>query len=128
MNHRKITLILTILLAVVMLGHAQSQKLAADQFEAKLKVVKEKTVLDVRTQKEFLTGHIPNAVLMDYYQEDFKQQVAKLDKSKPVFVYCAKGGRSNSAAGILVDLGFKQVYDLQGGMEAWKSENKPVTK
>ncbi|MBS1488433.1 MAG: rhodanese-like domain-containing protein [Bacteroidetes bacterium] len=56
--------------------------------------------------------------MIDFYRDDFKEKVAKLDKSKPVFVYCLAGGRSKSAAKIMADLGFAAVYDLSGGYRA----------
>lgn len=58
----------------------------------------DKIILDVRTAGEYADGHIPGAVMIDYYKNDFRQQINKLDKSKPVFVYCASGVRSSSAA------------------------------
>ena len=76
-------------------------------------------VLDVRTPQETAQGVIPNAVTIDFYSPDFKEQVANLDKSKPVYVYCKSGGRSSNAAQILKDLGFKEIYNLNGGITAW---------
>jgi len=107
---------------------AQSQLLDVKSFNTRMESTKDKTVLDVRTNDEYNQGHLENAVMIDYYKPDFKQRLAKLDKAKPVFVYCAAGARSESAAQALVDLGFKQVYDLQGGMNAWKKEKMPVVK
>ncbi|MEZ4900830.1 MAG: rhodanese-like domain-containing protein [Spirosomataceae bacterium] len=51
---------------------------------------------------------------MNFMDADFKQQVEKLDKNKPVFVYCAAGGRSTKASQILKEAGFKTIYNLQG--------------
>lgn len=109
-------------------GQSGAQKLSPDSFEKKLASEPNKTILDVRTQDEYNRGHLANAVMIDFYKDDFKSQVMKLDKSKPVFVYCAAGGRSSSAGKILTDLGFKQVYDLQGGLNAWSAARKPVEK
>ena len=109
-------------------GQTGTQKLTVENFETKLKSVSEKTVLDVRTQDEYNNGHLANATLVDYYQDDFKSKIAKLDKNKPVFVYCAAGGRSNSALKILTELGFKEIYDLKGGFNAWADAKKPIVK
>jgi rhodanese-related sulfurtransferase len=78
-------------------------------------------VLDVRTPQETAQGVIPNAVTIDFYAPDFKEQVNKLDKNKPVYVYCKSGGRSSNAAQILKDLGFKEIYNLNGGITAWQA-------
>jgi rhodanese-related sulfurtransferase len=73
-------------------------------------------ILDVRTPEEFNTGKIDGAVNINFYDADFKQQVAsKLDISVPVYLYCRSGGRSQQAMQILKELGFSVVYELEGG-------------
>jgi rhodanese-related sulfurtransferase len=121
---------LSVFAFVLFIGNAsaQSQLINANDFEKKLTSTKDKTVLDVRTQSEYNQGHLANAMLIDFYKSDFKKQLSKLDKNKPVFVYCGVGGRSGSASKTLVELGFKQVYDLQGGMQAWTKADKAVVK
>lgn len=78
-------------------------------------------LLDVRTQEEVDQGMIKGAEHMDFYAADFTQSLEKLDKEQPVLVYCARGGRSNKAANQMIELGFKEVYDLSGGYTAWTS-------
>jgi rhodanese-related sulfurtransferase len=107
---------------------AQSGLLNADAFEKMLKTDKTVQLVDVRTPDEFAGGHIQGAINYDYYAADFAQKIAKLDKKRPVMVYCAVGGRSGSAAGQLKNLGFTKVYDLDGGMGAWQKANKKVSK
>ncbi len=106
----------------------QAKQLNAQDFEKKLKEANQPILLDVRTQGEFAQGHIHNAQLMDIFSSDFKSRANSLDKSKPVFVYCKAGSRSNSAVDILSDLGFKEIYDLDGGILAWTKSNKPIEK
>lgn len=106
----------------------RAQTLAPQNFESKMRETKVYQLLDVRTEGEFSQGHLKDAVSMDYYRNDFKDQLSKLDKNKPVFVYCAVGGRSNAASGIMKSMGFKQVFDLQGGIRAWTQAQKPVVK
>ena len=83
-------------------------------------------IIDVRTADEFAEGHIQKAVNFDVNSDDFITKIATLDKEKPVMVYCRSGGRSAKAAGILKDNGFKQVYDLDGGIMDWNGANKPI--
>lgn len=109
-------------------GQTGAQKLAVENFEKKLKETPERIILDVRTSDEFSSGHLSEAVLLDIYARDFRQRVNQLDKSKPVFVYCASGVRSNSAAKILWDAGFREIYDLKGGFSAWAGSGKPFVK
>jgi rhodanese-related sulfurtransferase len=63
-----------------------------------------------------------------FYASDFAQKIAKLDKNRPVMVYCAAGGRSASAASQFKKLGFAKVYDLDGGMGAWKKAGKKTVR
>lgn len=121
--------LLLMVLGVVSFANAQTVKtVAAADFEKKAAAVKDKIILDVRTAEEYKEGHLPGASQIDYYGTDFKSQVSKLDKSKPIFVYCKGGGRSASSCEILKDLGFKEVYNLQGGITDWKKAGKAVIK
>ena len=79
-------------------------------------------LVDVRTPEEYGVSHIKDAQNICVTEDDFKEKVAGLDKDKPVYVYCKKGGRSARASKILQEMGFKEVYDLQGGITAWEEE------
>lgn len=77
-------------------------------------------LLDVRTTEEYFEGHLENATNICVTDDDFKEKVANLDRDKPIYVYCKKGGRSARAAKILKEMGFKKIYDMSGGMDSWK--------
>ena len=94
--------------------------LAPAEFKAKLAETKNALLLDVRTAGEVANGKIENSTNIDFNAVDFKAQLAKLDPKKPVFVYCAKGGRSGKTTPTLEELGFTEIYDLEGGFAAWK--------
>jgi len=79
-------------------------------------------LIDVRTPKEYEGGHIENATLIDYFSSNFKETLLTLDKEKPLYLYCKSGGRSGKASKILAELGFKEIYDLNGGYKAWKKQ------
>lgn len=85
-------------------------------------------LLDVRTPEEFAEGHLDGCMLMDFNSPGFRDEVAKLDRDNPVYLYCRSGGRSGRAADIMTDMGFKEVYNLEGGIMAWQREGKPVVK
>ncbi len=76
-------------------------------------------LIDVRTPLEYNSGHIKDAKNIDLYSDDFNTEFDKLDKSKPVYVYCRSGVRSNQAANKLIAMGFIKVYDLKGGYLKW---------
>lgn len=90
-----------------------------EQFKEKV-IGKDVQLVDVRTPGEYNSGKIDDAINIDYMAADFKAKMAKLDKSKPVYIYCQAGGRSANAAKVLVEMGFKKVYDLKGGYGAYK--------
>ncbi|MFZ9980912.1 MAG: rhodanese-like domain-containing protein [Cyclobacteriaceae bacterium] len=93
----------------------------------KLKVNPSAVILDVRTPEEFSEDHLAGAINMDVNSPDFEKLSAKLDKKKPVYVYCLGGVRSKKAAGILKRNGY-QAVSMSGGIKAWKSAGLPVTK
>lgn len=105
-----------------------SKKLAPDAFAAMLQTDSTIQFIDVRTPEEYRDGHIAGSMNWNIHAADFSQKIAGLDKKKPVMVYCAVGGRSGNAARRLSELGFEQVYDLEGGIKAWKAAGKPVEK
>ena len=84
-------------------------------------------LLDVRTDREFAMGHIRGAAQIDFYRNDFREELAKLDPNVPVYVYCRSGNRSGQAAKMMKSMGFKTVYNLEGGMSAWVRQ-QPVEK
>lgn len=85
-------------------------------------------ILDVRTPEEFLGECIENAVNLDYYSDTFKNDLDELDKNKTYLIYCRSGRRSENALNIMKELGFREVYNMSGGIIKWKSEGLPTTK
>ena len=109
-------------------GQAQSSKLSVSEFADKIKNTPEAQLVDVRTKGEFKGGHIANASNVELSSPDFKSMAAALDKDKPVLVYCLSGGRSAKAADYFRNEGFKEVYEMPGGMMEWRSKNLPEVK
>jgi phage shock protein E len=84
-------------------------------------------LLDVRTPEEFAEGHLEGAVLIDFYDADFADQLAALDRDVPYLVYCRSGNRSGQAMSVMEDLGFTSAVDVDGGIVAWSAAGLPVT-
>jgi thioredoxin len=101
-------------------------QLDASSFAAMIDSVTDEWIIDVRTRQEFESGHIANAINLDYYADDFMQQLANLPKDKPLLVYCLSGSRSNAAAEQLKSMGYARIYHLAGGIQSWKQANLPV--
>lgn len=96
---------------------------------ATLKINREEAVLlDVRESGEWATGHIPNARHITQAQLDKRLSEIEKFKSRPIIVYCATGNRSTSACKTLKEAGFEQVFNLGGGIAAWRDASLPVTK
>ena len=85
-------------------------------------------IVDVCTDKEFSAAHIPDAINVPL--SALASQVEKIgsDKEKPVIISCRSGSRAKSAAKKLSKLGFKELYILTGGNNAWEKENLPMTR
>lgn len=106
-------------------SEAQQTDLSVAEFE---KAIAQNNIqiLDVRTQGEYQSGYLKNALLADWNNEaEFQQRIKALDKSRPVYTYCLSGGRSSAATKYLKQNDFT-VYNLSGGISAWKRDNKPV--
>lgn len=73
-------------------------------------------LIDVRTPREFNSGHIKGAKNIDFFSGNFISAFNKLNKAKAVYIYCRSGGRSRQASKRLVELGFSEIYDLKGGI------------
>ncbi len=85
-------------------------------------------IIDVRTPEEFKDGHIENAILIDFYAENFTDEIAKLDREKTFFIYCRSGNRSGQALDIMAELGFQEVYNLSVGIKGWIAQGFPIVK
>lgn len=79
-------------------------------------------LLDVRTPEEFKEGHVANAMNINVLEDDFAAKVETLDRQEPVYLYCRSGKRSAKASAILKDLGFKEIYDMEGGFLSWEDK------
>jgi rhodanese-related sulfurtransferase len=80
-------------------------------------------ILDVRTEDECNEGFIPNAVFNDIYGgQAFVYRLDELDKSKNIYVYCKSGGRSGQACQVMNQLGFENVFNLEGGFSNWQGD------
>jgi rhodanese-related sulfurtransferase len=83
-------------------------------------------LVDVRTPDEYKEGHLPNALNIDFLDENFEINIQQLDKTRPVIVYCQHGSRSAKCASQLIAKGFVKIYDLDRGFSGWKSSGLEV--
>lgn len=77
-------------------------------------------LVDVRTPREYNIGHIKGARNIDFNSGSFISEFNKLNKNRPIYIYCRTGSRSRHASDKLSDMGFTEIYDLRGGIVKWK--------
>jgi rhodanese-related sulfurtransferase len=129
----KTTLKLSILVLVTILSMSCNTKSQSDAIkvltptEFKQKSVKQ-TIIDIRAPQEFSEGHIEGAVNINYFDDNFLDQMAKYDKNQPIFIYCRSGNRTESASKKAADFGFKEIYDLEGGILYWIKNGNEIVK
>jgi rhodanese-related sulfurtransferase len=85
-------------------------------------------VLDVRTPREFQSGHVPGAVNIEYRQIPSRLADLAAVREREVVVYCEVGPRAQVAQDILQQAGFTNVRHLQGDMRAWRQDRLPVAR
>lgn len=78
-------------------------------------------ILDLRTDEEVAEGMVPGAEQLNFLADDFDAKLETLNKETTYYIYCRSGGRSGKALNQMTQLGFKKVYELEGGMNAWKA-------
>lgn len=82
-------------------------------------------LLDVRTPEEFQQSHLNGAKLIDFYANNFTKEIMELDKSKKYLIYCRTGVRSSKTMKLMEKAGFKEVYNLSGGITRWNKSGLP---
>lgn len=90
-------------------------------------IVKQSDVqlVDVRTPEEYAEGSLPNAENIDFFdQENFITSFDKFDRDEPIYIYCQSGNRSGKSIPILVEMGFKKIYDLEDGYKQWVEDTE----
>jgi len=97
------------------------ETISKTDFEKKMKEKADHTLVDVRTPSEYAAGTIGNAKNINWNDGNFATEISKLDKTKPTFIFCQKGGRSGKALNNMKGLGFQEVYDLAGGYGEWNN-------
>lgn len=126
---KKLSIVIIFLLASVQVVQAQQpapKNIVKPDPQALARIKAGKAYLvDVRTPEEFDGGHLQYSKNINFNSPDFKAEVAKLDKSKPVYLYCRSGNRSGKAADTLKALGFHSYYNI-GGFEQLKTDGFPA--
>ncbi|PDH40365.1 MAG: thioredoxin [Rhodothermaeota bacterium MED-G19] len=112
-------------ISLIACNDISSQRVSAEDFYTKLVDDNSSIIIDVRTPEEFSKGHLRNALNINWFDENFESQVEILSRERPVFIYCLSGGRSAKALDKISGMGFKNSYELDGGILEWRKNNYP---
>jgi rhodanese-related sulfurtransferase len=85
-------------------------------------------ILDIRTPGEYQSGHLQNAIMIDFYAQSFADEIGRLDKDKTYLVYCRSGNRSARSMDLFKKLQFQKIYHLSSGIREWISKGLPLVK
>ncbi len=124
---KKIILFLSLVIAIVFSScnnKSENKQITVISPEEVYDAVKnsDRQLIDVRTTEEYAEGHVANSKNICVTEDDFKEKASKLNKNEPVYVYCRSGKRSANAAQILKDMGFTEIYDMDGGILNWEKQ------
>jgi thioredoxin 1 len=116
-----------ILLVIQSCTNAQTKnyKLEPRVFSKQIEETNSAVIIDVRTPEEYSQGHLLNAKNIDWNSNEFEKQMALVDTSQTIFIYCLSGGRSASAVSKIRSMGFSNIYELDGGILKWRKEGFP---
>lgn len=120
--------ILALIVLFTITGFSQNKSAntaSLEVFYSKIQAEKKPQIIDARGPDEFALNHLNGAVNFNLESKDYAEQIAKLDKSKPVFTYSIGAGRSVWLADDLLKKGFKEAYSLEGGIANWIGNGKP---
>lgn len=122
---RKSCTAIALVFTIIGFSQNQSTTIPVESFYSKIKEQKNAQIIDARGPEEFALNHIHGAVNFNQKSENYSKSVAALDKSKPVFIYSIGAGRSVTLTNELLKNGFKEVYNLEGGIANWIGAGKP---
>ena len=83
-------------------------------------------LIDVRTPTEFDSGHIQDAVNIDFFSESFQTEILSLNKDSKIILYCRTNNRSSKSADLLKNNGFKDISVIMGGVSEWVKNGNDI--
>ncbi|MEX1280952.1 MAG: rhodanese-like domain-containing protein [Acidimicrobiia bacterium] len=134
MRHLRVLLPLLVLVGLVAAGCGADNeardftRVDADGFAAAIDADAAGVVIDLRTSEEIAVGYIEGASQLDFYESSFESVLEGLDRDTHYLVYCNSGNRSAETLRLMKDLGFTQVTELDGGIQAWNAAGLPTVR
>ena len=106
-------------------GSSKLVSISTDEFAKQIQN-KLGVILDVRTLEEYNSGYLSGAIQLDYYKENFSQELDKLDKNSAYYIYCRSWNRSGKTLDLMKQLWFQEVYDLDLWIIDWQKNNYEI--
>lgn len=100
------------------------QNITTMDYRSKFYQSADHVLVDVRTEREYRSGHLPNAINIPLAQ--LRQRTQEVPTGQPIIVVCASGNRSQDGSLILEQAGHQEVYNLQGGTMMWMMQGQPI--
>jgi rhodanese-related sulfurtransferase len=122
-----VALIASALLIAGCSSSSSATDLSVNEFSSKI-AESGVVTLDVRTPGEFAEGYIEGARLIDFQSGNFENEIATLDKNATYAVYCRSGNRSGQAVKVMKDVGFSNVFNMNGGVIEWANAGLPLVR
>ena len=132
MTRRLALLVIPLVLVVAACGgaatatHIEAVETVLPGAVADILAVGDHEVLDIRTPEEFAGSHLEGAVNIDFFDPTFADELEALDPDASYVIYCKSGGRSGAAMDMIRELGFGDVHEIDGGIEAWTEAGLPA--
>lgn len=124
---RVLVSVFALLMLVSGVGHAAGSE-SVDALSTAIEAGKAPLIIDVRSEDEYLAGHVPGARLIPHDQmANYLDSLAAF-KDEPVVLYCRSGKRAGMASEVLEANGFSKVQILDGSYQAWSAAGKPVAR
>ena len=105
---------------------SQEKILSPDEFERGYTKQIDAILIDIRTPEEVKSGHLEDAIFIDYHDEHFEAQLAYLRKDLSYYIYCSSADKTIPTARLMNSMGFKNVFVLKGGIKLWHQEGKRI--
>lgn len=113
-------------LSLFSLSALAAENVSVDTLAAQISAGKAPLVVDVRTEDEFLEGHIPGARLIPHDEIGNYVDSLAAFKDEPILIYCRSGKRAESAVKTLEEAGFSKIQVLEGSFSAWQAAGQKI--
>jgi rhodanese-related sulfurtransferase len=105
---------------------ANPKIISAEELAERIQLEQAPLIIDVRSEKEYAKAHIPGAVNIPHDQLGDRLSEIDAAKTDEIVVHCRSGHRAGIAEEVLIEAGYSDVRDLDGHMNAWKSDGYPI--